>query len=138
MSDIYFNSVFPADELEKEKGVILEEIAMCNDTPDDLSYEIASTAFYKGHPLARPILGSVKNVKSFTRDDVFRYMDERYTADNTVIAVAGNVRFEKVDEIVEKYFIGNFTRIKSKKGKSTSPKPTAFTSKNSKKSSKAT
>ena len=117
MSDIYFNSVFPADELEKEKGVILEEIAMCNDTPDDLSYEIASTAFYKGHPLARPILGSAKNVKSFTRDDVFRYMDERYTADNTVIAVAGNVRFEKVDEIVEKYFIGNFTRIKSKKRK---------------------
>ena len=117
LSDIYFNSVFPADELEKEKGVILEEIAMCNDTPDDLSYEIASTAFYKGHPLARPILGSAKNVKSFTRDDVFRYMDERYTADNTVIAVAGNVCFEKVDEIVEKYFIGNFTRIKSKKRK---------------------
>lgn len=87
--------MFPADELEKEKGVILEEIAMCNDTPDDLSYEIASTAFYKGHPLARPILGSAKNVKSFTRDDVFRYMDERYTADNTVIAVAGNVRFER-------------------------------------------
>lgn len=117
LSDIYFNSVFPADELEKEKGVILEEIAMCNDTPDDLSYEISSTAFYKGHPLARPILGSAKNVKSFTRDDVFRYMDERYTADNTVIAVAGNVRFENVDEIVEKYFIGNFTRIKSKKMK---------------------
>ncbi|MDD7245456.1 MAG: pitrilysin family protein [Eubacteriales bacterium] len=108
LSDIFFDSVFPDEELEREKGVILEEIAMCNDTPDDLSYEIATTAFYKGHALSRPILGTKSNVSGFSRDDILKYVGERYTSDNVVISVAGHVCFDKVYDVIGNKFALKF------------------------------
>lgn len=112
LSDIYFNSTFPTEEIEKEKGVVLSEIAMSNDTPDDLVFEITVPAFYKGHPLSRPILGSKANVKNFTKYDIADYIDRHYTADNTYLSIAGNLSYEQAVEIAEKYFIGKFRRLK--------------------------
>ncbi len=117
LSDMYFNSIFPEDEIEREKGVVLEEISMSMDTPDDLCAELGTMEFYKGHPLARPILGSRKNVQSFTRDAILDFVKTHYTANNTIISVAGNISLEKLQEIIEKYFLTNFANLKCKQKK---------------------
>lgn len=112
LSDIFFNSVFPEEELEKEKGVVCEEIAMCNDTPDDLVFEITVPEFFKGHPLARPILGSRANVNSFTQKDILTYIGKHYTADNTYLSIAGNISYEQAVDLANRYFISNFSNLK--------------------------
>lgn len=117
LSDIYFNSTFPEDEIEREKGVVMEEISMTKDTVDDFCIEMANTAFYKGHPLARPILGTKNNVKSFTQKDLFDYVDKHYTADNTVISIVGNITFAEVENLLNKYFIPEFGAKKAEKSK---------------------
>ena len=104
LSDILLHSVFPAEELEKERGVILEEISMVEDTPDDLSQEKCAKAFWGEDPLARPILGPAENVKSFTADDVRSFVAEHYVSENIVVAVCGNISRERAIELVYKYF----------------------------------
>lgn len=113
LSDIFFNSVFDDKEMEKEKGVIIEEINMSEDSPEDICLDLLAESFYGKEGLGRTILGSAKNVKSFTKADVLAYMDKYYTADNVVISVAGNVDEKAVEELVNKYFAQNFKRLKS-------------------------
>ena len=113
LSDIFFNSVFDKTELNKEKGVIIEEINMSEDTPEDLCLDLLSESFYGKCGLGQTILGSAKNVRSFNRDAVKKYMDKYYTADNTVIAIAGNVSVKTAEKLAERYFAQLFTRIKS-------------------------
>ena len=115
LSDIFFNSLFDKTELEKEKGVVLEEINMSEDTPEDLCLDLIAESYYGKEGLGRTILGPAKNIKRFTRDDVKKYMDKYYTADNVVIAIAGNVDFAQAEKIVEKYFADNFKKRKSAK-----------------------
>lgn len=104
LSDIFFNSVFDKEELEKEKGVIIEEINMSEDTPEDLCFDLLAESYYGENGLGRTILGPIKNIKRFSKKDVEDYMDKYYTSDNVVISVAGNVDVEKAEELVEKYF----------------------------------
>lgn len=104
LSDLFLNSVFPEDEMKREKGVVVEEISMNEDTPDDLCLDLLSKAFFGEENYGRNILGSKKNVNGFTRDDIAAYMRERYTADNIVISMAGNITVELAEELVEKYF----------------------------------
>ena len=78
-------------EMELEKGVIVEEIKMYEDTPDELIHDLFAEAIYHDHPLARPIIGSEKTVRAIARDDILGYMKKFYTPDNTMIAIAGNV-----------------------------------------------
>lgn len=113
LSDIFFHSVFDAGELEKEKGVVIEEINMCEDEPEDLCLDLLARSFHGEKGLGRTILGSIKNVKSFSREDVKRYMDKYYRADNVVISIAGNVNIEEAERAVEKYFAKNFGSEKS-------------------------
>ena len=112
LSDIFFNSVFDSNELEKEKGVIIEEINMSEDTPEELCLDLLAKSYYGNTGLGQTILGPEKNIKRFTRDDVKRYMDKYYTADNVVISLSGDLDVEKAQELVEKYFAQKF---KSKK-----------------------
>lgn len=112
LSDMFFNSSFPDEELEKEKGVVLEEIAMCEDTPEDVCFDLASEAFFPNHPLGRPILGPSENVKSFTRYDIESFMADFYTSDATVISIVGGVDFEKAIALTEKYFASKFKNFK--------------------------
>lgn len=114
LSDIFFDSVFDKQELEKEKGVIIEEINMSEDTPEEVCLDILAQSYYGQRGLGQTILGSSKNVKSFTKSDVLRYMDEYYTADNVVISIAGNVDEERAEKLVKEYFADKFTRLKSK------------------------
>lgn len=103
LCDMLINSTFDTVELNKERGVILEEIAMAEDTPDDLVSEMLMLAKYGDQAIARPILGTVDTVGSFTRDDLVRYHAKMYRPENTVIALAGNYVWEDVLREVEKW-----------------------------------
>lgn len=104
LSDMYFNPLFAFDDLEKEKKVVCEEINESDDTPDDVCLEKLSTAFYSGHPLEKPILGSKKTVNAMDGDVLRAYMKKQYTPSNTVVSVAGNISFDDCVEMVGKYF----------------------------------
>ena len=102
LCDMVGNSVFDKAELEKEKDVIVEEIKMYEDTPDDLVMELNSESSILGN-LGKPIIGTEKSVKSFTRENLVKYYSERYTKDNIVVVVSGNFKKEKIKKIVDKY-----------------------------------
>lgn len=117
LSDIFFNSTFDKKEMDKEKQVIIEEINMTNDSPEDLCLDLLSTAYYGKNGYGRTILGSEKNVLSFDFDAVSNYMKKYYTADNVCISIAGNVDVESAIKLVDKYFANNFVNLKSVKQK---------------------
>jgi predicted Zn-dependent peptidase len=106
LADMFFNSTFVEEELKKEKNVVLEEIKMYEDTPDDIVHDLLSKACYANHSLGYPILGTEQTLNTFTGDTLREYMAENYTPDKVVISVAGNVDESFIDEI-EKYF-GSF------------------------------
>ncbi|WP_226034898.1 M16 family metallopeptidase [Aquibacillus saliphilus] len=103
LADMFFNSLFDQEEMEKEKNVVLEEIKMSEDTPDDIVHDLLSQASYGQHPLAFPILGSEQTLASFKPKDLRDYMDTNYSPENIVISVAGNIDETFFNEI-EKYF----------------------------------
>jgi len=105
LSDMFFNSKLDEVELAKEKNVILEEIAMYEDTPDDLVHDLMSTAVYGDHPLAFPILGTKERLEAMDSDALRAYMEHHYTIENTVIALAGNIN-EGTIELLERHFGG--------------------------------
>src|SRR3954449_2970792 len=106
LSDIVMNPRFADDELDREKKVILEEIKMVEDTPDDLVHELFTQHFWEGHPLSRPILGSKETVESFTAESLRDYFGKAYVAPNVVISAAGNLEHAAVRELVEAAFGG--------------------------------
>jgi len=108
LSDIFFNSVFDKKELEKEKGVVIEEINMSEDTPEELCLDLLAQSYYGKSGLGQTILGPAKNIRRFTREDVLDYMDKYYTADNVVIALAGDIDVERAEKFVEENFAGKF------------------------------
>src|SRR6266576_3083042 len=91
LSDIVMNPNFASDDLDKEKKVILEEIKMVEDTPDDLVHELFTQHFWEGHPLGRPILGSKETVEALTRETLLEYFRGAYVARNMIISAAGNL-----------------------------------------------
>jgi predicted Zn-dependent peptidase len=104
LSDMVLNPSFPENELEKEKKVVIEEMKMYRDSPDDYLFEEFSNKLFEGHPLGRPIIGFEETVSAFSRDDLYEYMEERYQPWNLLIAVAGNADHEKVVDLVADYF----------------------------------
>ena len=104
LSDLFLNSTFPEEEIVREKGVIIEEINMNDDTPDDLCLDLLSKAFYGERGYGRNILGPRENVNSFTKRDIEKYMARRYTPGNIVISMAGNIEPEYAEELVARYF----------------------------------
>ena len=104
LADFVLDSVFPQEEMEREKGVVLEEIAMNEDTPDDLCLDVLAEAYFGAEGYGSTILGPSENVKKFTREDLFGYVRERYAPENLVISFAGNISPAEAEELVEKYF----------------------------------
>ncbi|WP_257351493.1 M16 family metallopeptidase [Pseudalkalibacillus decolorationis] len=107
LADMFFNSTFVEEELMKEKNVVLEEIKMYEDTPDDIVHDLLSQATYNDHPLAYPILGTEDTLNSFTGDRMRGYMEEYYTPDNIVISIAGNITDSLIHKVED--FFGNYT-----------------------------
>ncbi len=108
LSDIFFDSTFPADELDKERKVIVEEINMVEDAPDEICSDVMFAAAYGDVSLGKTILGPKENVLRFIGDDVRAYMKDRYTSDNTVIVFSGNIDEKSADELVRKYALDRF------------------------------
>nr|WP_221626738.1 pitrilysin family protein [Cohnella lubricantis] len=103
LSDMFFESQLAQEELAKEKNVILEEISMYEDTPDDTVHDLASRASMGDHPLAYSILGTAERLNAMGPADLRQYMSERYSISNTVISLAGNVGEEAL-ELLERHF----------------------------------
>jgi len=104
LSDIVLNPTFPEAEMKRERNVIFEEINMVEDSPQDLVQDIYAESLWQGHPLGRPISGTKASVGRITRKDVREYFKKNYTARNTVISVAGNIRHRTVHRLVQRYF----------------------------------
>lgn len=109
LSDMYFNATFPDDELRREKQVVLEEIKMCEDTPDDVSQDLIAQALFYGQPLGQTILGNAKIIEYSDRHSIQKFKNLHYIPQNTVLSVAGDFDFEKLDKLVERYFENEFT-----------------------------
>ena len=109
--DIVVNSTIDKDELEKEKDVIIEEIKMYKDNPDDLVSELNASDSISGQ-YGKPIIGTEESVRSFTSEMIKKYYKERYTKDNIVISVSGKFNKEKTIQKVEEYF-GKLDEIKT-------------------------
>ncbi|HEY8909628.1 MAG TPA: pitrilysin family protein [Desulfosporosinus sp.] len=99
LSDMFFNSLFDEKEIEKEKNVVIEEIKMYEDSPDELIHDIFSEHVWSDHPLGKPILGTEESIRSLSREKIMTFLSEHYAPDNLVIAVAGKI---KHDEVVAK------------------------------------
>ena len=104
LSDIVLRPAFAPDEIEREKKVILEEIKMVEDTPDDLVHELFTQHFWEGHPLGRPILGSKETVEALTRAALREYFARAYVGSNLIISAAGNIEHARVRELIEQAF----------------------------------
>ena len=100
LSDLVLRPAFKPDDVEREKKVILEEIKMVEDTPDDLVHELFTQSFWDGHPLGRPILGSVESVTALTPQVLRAYFQDVYTARHLVIVAVGNVTHDRMRELV--------------------------------------
>lgn len=104
LSDIFLHSTFPADEIERERTVILAEISEIEDSPDQYLQLLFDRGFWPGDPLSRPICGTAETVNEMNRDDFLSFVGERYRPDRIVIAAAGGVEHDwLVNEISERF-----------------------------------
>jgi predicted Zn-dependent peptidase len=104
LSDIFLNPNFDPIEMDKERNVVLQEIKMVEDTPDDIIHDIYAAEFWKGHPLSYPILGPDKNIKKFTTDDIREYYEKYYRSQNVFIVAAGGVKHDTILKLMKKGF----------------------------------
>jgi len=104
VSDIYLNSEFPESEIEKEKGVIVEEINMYEDLPRAKVGDIFEELLYGDQPAGRPVIGPKENIKATTREDFVKYHKDHYVAKATTVVVAGKINEKKVIKEIERLF----------------------------------
>ena len=102
VSDLITSSIVSALDVDAERKVVLEEIAMRDDDPSDLVHDLYAETYYGDTQLGRPILGTVDSIKSMSRNSVFNYYKKRYLPQDLVVAVAGNIKHKKVVEMVER------------------------------------
>jgi predicted Zn-dependent peptidase len=104
LSDIVLRPAFHQVDIERERKVIVEEIKMVEDTPDDLVHEIFTQAFWEGHPLGRPILGTKESVEAINQRRLFDHFKGAYAAENVIISAAGNLEHSQLRESLERAF----------------------------------
>jgi len=132
ISDLVRNRLFEPQDIEKEKGVILEELKMEVDNPEYLIHEIFSSRFWKGHALGRSILGTKQTIRSFNRDMIESYYKQFYTPSNILVTAAGNLSHKKLTQLAEDY-LGDLKPRRARKAQA-KPQPHAplvFHNKNS-------
>src|SRR6266705_2220498 len=99
LSDLVLNPVFAAEDIARERRVILEEIKMDEDSPEYLVHEIFTQNFWKDHPLGKPILGTKDTVKRFEREPVLDFYKPRFAPGNLIISAAGHLKHEQFVEL---------------------------------------
>lgn len=120
VADLVTAPTFDPIELDKERNVILEEIKMVEDTPDDLVFEIFSEGFYPNHSLGRPILGTPETLATFKSKRVRKHYEDAYRPENLVIAAAGNITHDEWLELVNQHF----GHLRPRKVTASQPEPT--------------
>jgi predicted Zn-dependent peptidase len=128
--DIIFHSVFPEEEMSKEKEVILDEIASYQDQPDEAINDDFEDLLFEGHPLGRNILGTPTSVQSFTKTDIFNFHKANYRTDEIIIGIFGDYDLKTIIRLSEKIFAGipaNLPERKREKIESYSAKNLVFT-----------
>ncbi|MGH2754166.1 MAG: M16 family metallopeptidase [Actinomycetota bacterium] len=123
LSDMITNSNLDPEELESERKVILEEIAMHEDAPDELVHDLFYRSMWDGHPLGRPVLGFNSTIAAVTRDEVAEYWRERYSPSNLVVAGAGNLEHDALVEQVGAIFNQPFGKRTLRSDDAPSPNP---------------
>lgn len=103
LSDMILHPSFPEEEVEKEKKVVLEEMKMYRDSPDDYAFENFTQMVFKEHPLGRPVIGYEDSVQQLDRSALYDYMEQRYVAENMYVTVAGSVDHNKLVDKVKSY-----------------------------------
>ncbi len=106
LADILTESTFDAEELEREKGVILQEIGAVEDTPDDFVFDLFNASAFPDQPIGRPILGTPEQIAGFSRDAIGAYLEDHYSSGATVIGAAGAIDHDRICEEVERRFLG--------------------------------
>ncbi|SHJ58041.1 Predicted Zn-dependent peptidase [Malonomonas rubra DSM 5091] len=106
LSDLVLNSIFSEKDIEKERRVILQELAMVEDTPDDQVHDLFCESIWHLHPLGRPVLGTRDTVRRISREDLLQMMQKRYVGRNILIAVAGDLEHHQVRAQIEQAFQG--------------------------------
>ena len=104
LSDMVTKSTFTQQNIDVERKVILEEINMCEDDPDDYIHDILSETMWEGEPLGFPIAGTARSLEGIDRKTLLYYFQSNYTAENMVISIVGNIEEERLSELLEKYF----------------------------------
>ena len=122
LSDIVLRPLFDPAELERERKVIVEEIRMVEDAPEELVYDLFSTHFYPGHPLGRPIQGTERTVSGLSRRRLLDYFRSVYAPGNLLVVAAGNLRHDEARRLVRKAF-GPMRRRTVRAGTAGRPKP---------------
>jgi predicted Zn-dependent peptidase len=102
LADVLWRPAFRADEVESERQVILEEIGMRDDTPDDLVHDLFASALYPHHALGRSVLGTDSSIEAMPRDDIASYHASHYRPTNIVMAAAGNLTHDKLVALLSK------------------------------------
>ncbi len=123
LSDIVLNPTFPEKELEKEKGVVIEELKNAEDDPDDIIHDYFEKAIFGPHPMGFPVIGTEKNLRQFRRPDLVEYLKGTYTPDKTIVAAAGNLKHDTLVDLVKRAY-GNVPSHKNgMKNVRTRPRP---------------
>lgn len=101
LTDLFLHSTFDPDEIEKERRVVLQEISMMEDTPDDLIHDLFHQHFWQGHPLGMSILGDVNSVSGLSRDGIIGYKDQMYRGEDIIVSAAGNLEHDDLVRLLE-------------------------------------
>lgn len=104
MSDMVLNSLFEEEAIRTEKNVVLEEIKMYEDNPEELAHDILAEITYPTHPIGKPIVGTAESVQAFTSDLIKKYMKSRYSGNNIVISVSGKFDESALTETISRLF----------------------------------
>ena len=100
LADLVLHPALDRADIDREKKVVLEEIKMAEDTPDDLVHKLFTQSFWAGHALGRPILGSRETVEALTRESLCEYFESAYAAPNVIVSAAGNIEHAQVRDLV--------------------------------------
>jgi predicted Zn-dependent peptidase len=103
LTDLFLFSTFDPEEIEKERRVVLQEINMMEDTPDDLIHDLFHQHFWQGHPLGMSILGDAESVGGLSRDAIVEYKDQMYRGDDIIISAAGNLKHDELIRLLEQH-----------------------------------
>lgn len=106
LSDMILNSKFNEDDLDKERSVIIEELKMYEDSPEDLAYDLLTENIYKNDPLGMNIIGTEESLKKLNREKLLDYFNKYYVPNNSVIAISGNFNFNEITNKIEEKFKG--------------------------------